>query len=80
MWAREAADAFQRLRATDRAAILHALDLLRHFPEMFEAQAMGQWAGMRRFFSGPWVVFYAYWRPNETVYVEAIVPARAPDR
>ena len=44
---------------------------------MYQVETAGRWAGLRRFFTDQWVVFYMYWDEDHTIYIEAIVPARS---
>ena len=44
---------------------------------MYPVEDAGRFAGLRRFFAGSWVVFYGYWRQEDTVYIEIVVPACA---
>ncbi len=44
---------------------------------MYQVEMQGRWAGLRRFFVRAWVVFYAYWRSVNTVFIEVVVPARS---
>jgi mRNA-degrading endonuclease RelE of RelBE toxin-antitoxin system len=69
---------FQRLSYQDRSRILDRLKLLETFPEMYKVVETGRWRGLRRFFSGSQVVFYAYWPGEDTVYVEVVAAARRP--
>lgn len=44
---------------------------------MYQVENTGRWAGLRRFVAEVWIVFYMYWDEENTVYIEAIVPARS---
>ena len=77
IWSEEAFSSFRQVPYKDRSLILERIGFLQSFPGMYPVEDAGRFAGLRRFFAGSWVVFYGYWRREDTVYIEIVVPARA---
>jgi hypothetical protein len=42
-------------------------------PRDVPVEPEGRWAGLRRIYAKNWILFYAYWRPENTVYIVAMV-------
>lgn len=80
IWSEESFHQFQTLSFSVRQAILKRIDFVRAYPQMYQLELDGRWAGLRRFIVQPWVVFYGYWQAEHTVYIEVIVPARSDRR
>lgn len=80
IWSTEAFSAFQGLPPSIGTEVLRRIELLAIYPRMYQVEPNGRWAGLRRFFVRDRVVYYSYWDPDHTVYVEAIRPARSEER
>jgi len=77
VWSESAVEEFQRLPDSRREHILRRVRLLAASPLMYRVEHSGRWAGLRRFHALGLIVYYTYWHQDETVYIEAIVPARS---
>lgn len=55
------------------------LVLLRQNPMMYQIEEAGHWEGIRRIILGEYKVYYTYWRPDNTLYIETIVSTRQAD-
>lgn len=76
-WSEESFSRFRGLSFSTRQEILKRIGYIKANPLMYQVELQDRWAGLRRFITQSWVVFYAYWPAEHTIYVEAIVPARS---
>jgi hypothetical protein len=44
------------------------IPLLKHNPEMYQVENRGRWAGLCRIPVPDWILFYAYWQADRTIY------------
>ncbi len=79
VWTRESFQLFQGLSLQDRKQIEAKLGILAVYPQMYQVEVEGFWQGMRRFQAKAWKVYYVYWQPTDTIYVEAIRHVRQGD-
>ena len=75
-WSEEAFSTFRALPSGYREQISRRIGLLKNHPRMYPTELAGRWAGLRRFHSVGWIVFYAYWQAENAIYVNVIVPER----
>lgn len=77
-WTPEAVDALDELDHRDQERLLHRLDLIEQFPEMYPIRQRGRFGGLRYFLlADRWVVYYRV-EAERAVLVFTIVPARIP--
>jgi hypothetical protein len=43
---------------------------------MYQVEMQGEWAGLRRIPFRSRILFYVWWKQDQTIYIEAIVEAR----
>jgi mRNA-degrading endonuclease RelE of RelBE toxin-antitoxin system len=80
IWSKESLDKCQRLEHRTREQILRRVEFLKTNPMPYQVETQGPWAGLRRFRALELIVCYTYWHQDNTVYIEAIVPARSEQR
>lgn len=80
VWSEEAASGFKALSYQPREEVLRRIAFIETNPMMYQVEERGRWAGLRRFYALGVVVFYVYWRETQSVYIEAVVPARGGQR
>jgi mRNA-degrading endonuclease RelE of RelBE toxin-antitoxin system len=76
VWSRETFQVFQKLPAKSRREIRLKIHTLRFHPRMYQVQNRGRWRGMRRFFTTSWRLYYVFWEPANTIYIEGIEHAQ----
>ena len=77
IWSAEAAEQFRLVAPREATDIIERIQLVSSFPRMCRIELFGRWAGLRRFFSGRWVVFYSAWQGDSQLFIEAILSATA---
>lgn len=77
-WTPEAVETLDELGDRDQERLLHRLDLIEQFPEMYPTRQKGRYVGLRYFLlADRWVVHYRV-EADRAVLVFNIVPARVP--
>jgi hypothetical protein len=73
-----------RTRPQKYQALSHQQDVidekverLRMFPELYQEETFGRWRGLRRIPVANVLVFYGYWREDNSIHIVGIVPARS---
>jgi hypothetical protein len=76
IWAPSAFAELQLLPYPIREGFLNRIDLVERFPEMYQVETQGKWAGLRRIPYRSMILFYICWKQDQTINVEALVHAR----
>ena len=75
IWSPSALRKRQKLPSRVQDGFRQRIELIKNHPEMYQVEDRGHWAGLRRISFGGWVLLYAYWHSENSIFIEAIVPA-----